>query len=272
MSRLRRGRSPGPAPSELPPGRCLLVTRRPLLSLLLVLLLLSGASGRAPAQGQTQIHWFGHSCFLIVSPGGTRTLIDPFPPDVGYPSSKVPADVVLVTSNLFDHKYLEMAEGSPRILHGLTREGEWTRIKATVGDVRIRALPSYQDSEGGTVRGKNSMFLLETGGMRLLHAGNLGHTLDKKALADLGRIDVFMVPVGGIYTINGNQAAALVQEMCPRIAIPMHFKTPALRFQLNPPDKFLKHFPDYQKARNLSLDRAGLPSSTRVYLLDYLRS
>lgn len=239
--------------------------------LLLLLAVLAGLVPAARAQGAVQIQWLGHSAFLVVSPGGTRALIDPFPPSVGYPTHRVPADVVLLTSNLFDHKFVDMAEGNPRVLPGLTLEGEWTRIRATVGDLKIRAVPSYQDSEQGAQRGKNSMFLLETGGLRILHAGNLGHLLDKKALADLGRIDVLLVPVGGIYTLDGHQAAALVKAVAPRLAVPMHFKTPALKFELQPASKFLGHFPDHQKAKILTVNRETLPAETRVYLLDYVR-
>jgi len=244
---------------------------RPLRFLVLLLVLLLVGARPLPAQAPVQVHWLGHSAFMIVSPGGTRVLIDPFPPEVGYSVRKVPAEDVMITSNLFDHKYVAMAEGNPRVLHGLTREGEWTRLRADVGDFRIRALPSWQDNEKGAIRGKNSMFLLETGGLRLLHAGNLGHDLDERTRAELGRLDLFMVPVGGIYTLDGKQAAAVVRSLAPRVAVPMHFKTPALRFQLQPPTKFLSQFPDFQKAKSLSLTRDTPPPPTKVFLLDYLR-
>lgn len=243
------------------------------MRLLALALLVGTLLAALPCRGaarELQVQWLGHSAFLITSPGGTRILIDPFPADVGYPVRKVPADAVLVTSNLFDHKNVAMAEGSPRVLFGLTREGEWTRLKAEVGDVQVRALASYQDDQQGAVRGKNSMFWLQAGGIRLLHAGNLGHPLEARALAEVGKIDVFMVPVGGIYTLDGHKAAAVVEALAPRIAVPMHFRTPALRFQLQGPDKFLGHFPDYAKAPNLALTPETLPPPTRVYLLDYL--
>ena len=32
----------------------------------------------APVQGQIQVTWLGHACFIVVSPGGTQVLIDPW--------------------------------------------------------------------------------------------------------------------------------------------------------------------------------------------------
>ncbi|MBI3924444.1 MAG: MBL fold metallo-hydrolase [Armatimonadetes bacterium] len=233
----------------------------------MILLLLTPATLRAA--GEVTIQWLGHSAFLITSPGGLRVLTDPYPPMLGYPHTRVPANLVTVSIDLFDHSHLEMAEGKPRVLYGLTLEGEWTEVRTQVGDVKVRGIGVWGDNSGGSQRGKNGMFLFETGGLRILHAGNLGHQPDEEMLRKIGRVDVLLLPVGGIYTIDGNEAAQVVKKLRPRVVIPMHYKTPALVFDLQTADKFLKNFPNYQKTRILRLGPATLPASTTVVVLDF---
>ncbi|MCA9792945.1 MAG: MBL fold metallo-hydrolase [Candidatus Eremiobacteraeota bacterium] len=224
----------------------------------------------APAwAGGVTIQWLGHSCFLIVSPGGTRVLTDPYPPMLGYSTTRVAADLVTISIDEFDHSHVAMAEGRPRVLHGLTLEGEWTEVRTECGDVKVRGIGAWQDDSHGKERGKNGMFLFETGGLRILHVGNLGHQLSDEQLEKIGRVDVLLVPVGGIYTLDGNQAAALTRKVAPRVAIPMHYKTPALVFDLQTNEKYLRNFPKYQSARKLSLEAAKLPAATTVYVLDF---
>jgi L-ascorbate metabolism protein UlaG (beta-lactamase superfamily) len=215
------------------------------------------------------IQWLGHAAFLVVSPQGTRILIDPFPPSLGYSAVRVPATAVLLSNRNFDHKYVAMAEGTPRVIPGLTLEGKCTEVRTQVGDVTIRGVCTWQDAEQGAQRGANSMWLITVGGLRILHAGSLGHLLEAETVRALGPVDVLLVPVGGIYTLDGDQAARLVEQLKPHIAVPMHYKTPAMRLQLEKADKFLKHFPDYTTAPHLSLERASLPAATRVYVLRY---
>lgn len=233
------------------------------------MLVLLAATLPAGAGGQVTVQWLGHSCFLITSPGGVRVLTDPFPPMLGYPATRVPADLVTISIDEFDHSHVAMAEGKPRVLYGLTLEGEWTEVRTTVGDVKIQGIGAWQDDSRGEERGKNGMFLFETGGLRILHAGNLGHLPDDALLQKIGRVDVLLIPVGGIYTIDGNQAALAVKKIKPRIAVPMHYKTPALVFDLQTSDKFLRHFPDYSTERILRLTADSLPPPIKVTVLDF---
>ncbi len=218
-----------------------------------------------------QIQWLGQSAFLITSPQGTRVLTDPYPPILGYPHRTIKADLVTISTDLFDHNYVQMATGNPRLLYGLTLEGQWTGLHTTIKDIAVSSIGMWGDPHKGEQRGKTGMFLFETGGIRILHMGNLGHPLDDKAVHKLGTIDILMLPVGGYYTINGHQAAEIVKAINPKIAIPMHYKTSALVFDLEGPNKFLSHFPHYKTAKQLTVTKASLPASTEIYLLDFKR-
>ena len=146
-------------------------------------------------------------------------------------------------------------------------------------DVSIRSVGVYHDEEMGKKRGLNAIFVFEVDGLRLAHLGDLGHLLDDKQLADVGPIDVALVPVGGFYTIDAAQATKVIDQLKPRlIVIPMHYKTDVLTIkELAPVDAFLTGKKvRRQKGNTLSLPvasiagkPAGKPAAAEVVVLDY---
>lgn len=71
--------------------------------------------------------------------------------------------------------------------------------------------------------------------------GDLGqYELSDEQIEAIGDVDILFVPVGGIYTIDGFQAAKVVKEIEPKIIVPMHYKVPGLNIDLEGPQKFLK--------------------------------
>lgn len=76
------------------------------------------------------------------------------------------------------------------------------------------------------------MYRLEMEGIRIAHLGDIGQDkLTDKQLEVLNSVDVLLIPVGGKYTVNGSQAAELVEQLEPRIVVPMHYQTPALKMR-----------------------------------------
>src|SRR5437667_12888379 len=71
------------------------------------------------------------------------------------------------------------------------------------------------------------MLVFECEGLRVVHAGDLGHRLSKEDAASLGRLDALMIPVGGFYTIGPADADGVIGDLKPRVVIPMHYKTAA---------------------------------------------
>src|SRR6185312_8897054 len=95
-----------------------------------------------------------------------------------------------------------------------------------IKDVRIRNFGTYHDATGGMQRGKNAVFVIEMDGLRIAHLGDLGHTLSEAQLRRLGEIDILMIPVGGVYTLNGLDAQKVVEQIKPtRYILPMHYGT-----------------------------------------------
>ena len=86
----------------------------------------------------------------------------------------------------------------------------------------------------------------------------------------LSEIDILLIPVGGISTIGSTTAAEIVRRFNPRVIIPMHYKTPLLKRELETIDKFLKEvgIKDVVRQPKFSVTRSGLPPTTQVFVFD----
>jgi len=208
-----------------------------------------------------KIRWLGHASFLIESSKGIRIVTDPFDKSVGYPIPKVEADVVLVSHAHFDHNATHLVRGRPRIID---KPGQ-----SMVSDLLFTGIPSFHDDTQGSQRGKNIIFAFELDGIRLCHLGDLGHMLNQAQLDSIGKVDILFVPVGGAFTIDGDQATSVVAKLNPRLVVPMHFKTPLCSIPLEGVDKFLAGKERVRKAKSLEITREELPAKTEIVVLDY---
>jgi L-ascorbate metabolism protein UlaG (beta-lactamase superfamily) len=150
---------------------------------------------------------------------------------------------VIISHEHFDHNNVHLSTGSPHVLHGLTADKKgWARIEERYRDVSIRSVGVYHDDKRGTVRGLDTVFIFEVGGLRIAHLGDLGHTLDDDQLEAIGSVDVLLVPVGGATTIDAYQATRVIDQLHPRLmVVPMHYKTDASSpGGLAPLDQFLE--------------------------------
>lgn len=217
------------------------------------------------------LRWFGHACFTLESSSGTKVLIDPFS-DIGYTFPEVIPDIVTISHEHFDHNNTEPIQGNPEIIRGLTRDAkEWSNINKKISDFSIFTVPVYHDKTQGSQRGKNSVFVYDVDGLRFVHLGDLGHLLLDDQIKKIGKVDVLMIPVGGVYTIDGQEATKVVEQLNPRIVIPMHYKTKMLTFQLDAADAFLKGKDNAKKVEGniLGVDKEHMPDKQELIVLDY---
>ncbi len=210
------------------------------------------------------ITWLGHSCFRIK--GSRATIVtDPYSKDLGYSLGRPTARIVTISHDHPGHSYAEGVGGQPRVVR---RPGEYE-----ISDVLIIGIATFHDREGGKKRGKNTAYLMEIDEVAVCHLGDLGHVLTSEQIEDIGNVDVLLLPVGGVSTINAPMAAEVVRQLEPKVVIPMHYKTPALKRELEPVDRFLKEIGAKQVGSQpkLSVSKSNLPLSTQVFLLDYQR-
>ena len=182
------------------------------------------------------ISWLGHSTFKLQgkTQSDTVTVItDPFYPEkTGLKLPRLEADIVTISHGHDDHNNSEAIKGEPRIITGA---GEY-EIKG----VFIEGVPSWHDDKKGAERGGNIMYRFEIEDLSVTHLGDLGTELDNKQLESLEGTDILLVPIGGIYTIDAQKAVAVINQIEPRIVIPMHYKIPGLTYELDSLEKFLK--------------------------------
>jgi L-ascorbate metabolism protein UlaG (beta-lactamase superfamily) len=208
-----------------------------------------------------EITWLGHSCFKIR--GKQTTIItDPFPPGNGYSLGKTTANIVTISHDHPGHSYAAGIVGSPRVVR---RPGEYE-----IAGVLIIALSTYHDANKGADRGKNTVYVMETEEVSICHLGDLGAPLTDSQIEEIGKVDVLMLPVGGVTTINAAAAAAIVRQMEPKIVLPMHYKTSMFDGELEPVENFLREM-GVQAATpqaKVNFNKNNLPLSTQVTLLE----
>ncbi len=187
-----------------------------------------------------RIRRYGQSAFLI---SAERTVfVDPFGAMEGLaergmqfhypPIEGVKADLLLVTHEHGDHNAVDVVGGSPQILRSTAGT-----FDSPIGEVI--AIASEHDDAAGTKRGPNTLFCFALEGLRLCHFGDFGQAeLRVEQERAIGALDVLFLPVGGGPTVGGEQAAAIVRALRPRLVVPMHYRTDAVNF-LDPPDAFL---------------------------------
>ena len=157
------------------------------------------------------------------------------------------ADVVLISHNHNDHTQVGVIENSKdkdfRLITGLkgsSLKADWNPVDETIKDVRIRSVGVFHDNMEGMRFGKTAVFILEVDGWRIVHLGDLGHLLTPAQLKRIGPVDVLMIPVGGVYTLNGSEAKQVVAQIKPKEYIfPMHCGT-KVYYDLLPVTEFLE--------------------------------
>ncbi len=171
-----------------------------------------------------KVKWLGHACFLLTSDSGLRVVTDPYVPGaygLGYSSPSVEADIVTISHDHTDHNNAEAVRGSPEIVRG-------SGVREVRG-VQFKGVATDHDTSGGRERGPNTIFTFALDGVTVCHAGDLGHDLNDKMVAEIGPIDVLLIPVGGNFTIDAAVANSVAERLRPKICIPMHFQNDRCR-------------------------------------------
>ena len=169
-----------------------------------------------------KIKSLGHSSFQIKSK--SDLVIDPYDPKIGKLPQGLTADVVTVSHQHFDHNYTDGVSGNPQIIN---EPGEFS-----IKGFEIKGIKSFHDNDDGKSRGENIIFTIDTEDIKLCHMGDLGHVLTPEQIQEIGKVDILMIPVGGFYTIDADQAVQVVNQINPRVVLPMHYKPENSTLQL----------------------------------------
>jgi L-ascorbate metabolism protein UlaG (beta-lactamase superfamily) len=136
-------------------------------------------------------------------------------------------------------------------------------------DIEFNGVLAYHDKSKGRERGSNTVIRINVDGIRVCHLGDLGHVLDDSQLDDLGEVDILLIPVGGVFTIDAREATKLVEKMNPKIVIPMHYKTDKCDFPLLNVEEFLKGKERVKRVNSSEVEIKELPVSREIIVLEH---
>ena len=158
---------------------------------------------------QLTLTWIGHSCFKLDC-GDYTIVFDPYEDGYvpGCPPVRESADLVLCSHDHKDH-------GASHLVK---------RIEGRENPFQIQVIHTWHDDQKGALRGRNQIHILDDGTFRMAHMGDLGCKLTEEEMKQLRGLDLMLIPVGGYYTIDAKQARALVEQVKPRIVVPMHYR------------------------------------------------
>ncbi len=173
------------------------------------------------------IKWYSHASFAIEA--DRIIYLDPWK----IPGSAPKADLILVTHSHSDHL-------SSNDIQNLKKEGtviicSTDCVSRLSGDVRsltpgqemdvqgikIKGVPSYNLSKPFHPKGNKWLgYIVTVGGVSVYHAGDTDLIPE---MNDLGRVHIALLPVGGQYTMDAEEAAKAANIIKADISIPMHY-------------------------------------------------
>lgn len=214
-----------------------------------------------------EVAYLGHSCFRIK--GKTTVIVcDPYDPYLGFKMpSLVEGDIVTVSHEHKDHSFVEGVKGEPFVI---SEPGEYE-----IKEVEILGFSTSHDERSGAERGGNVVFYFKIDNLGIVHLGDLGHKLTPEQVEALNEVDVLLVPVGGVYTIDAVGAHEVISQLEPKIVIPMHFKTKKhdeeVFGKVEGLDAFLKEMGEekIKSEKKLKIkSRADLPEDRKIVVLE----
>lgn len=187
------------------------------------------------------IEWLGHSSFKITAATAKISIfIDPFV----LPEIARPADIILVTHEHYDHfavhniKALLKPETAVLLPKSCSRASDFkeletagaklqfvepgSKLNFNNGAIRIEAMPAYNINKPYHPQGRDVGYVITLLGVRIYHAGDTDNIPEMKRLSEYG-IDAAILPIGGKYTMDEQEAAEAIKAISPKYAIPMHY-------------------------------------------------
>jgi L-ascorbate metabolism protein UlaG (beta-lactamase superfamily) len=223
-----------------------------------------------------RITWLGLACFLVEG-ADVKIVTDPYlAPDFGYRATDVDVDVVIRSSpDDLAHSSVETLRPGFELVEALE--------VAKAGPTTIRGVPveAFRSRER-LVRGKddpdeNAMYRFTVDGVRILHLGDTGHPFHPDHIDALrDQVDVMLAITGDNYTIPIDDLMWGIEQIRPRVVIPMHYQDTKLTlprgFWFYPLEAFITRYPAEAVTRrgesHIDVTPETLPPTTRIVVLE----
>lgn len=212
-----------------------------------------------------EITWHGNSCFRINERGMAAVVTDPYDPQVvGIDPGKLKAEVVTISCDHPAHNYTKGIKGKA---FEVTGPGEYEIGGVFITGVRINGGKSKSSPD--IIR--NTVYVIDYNGLKIAHLGELNSVPNQTEVEGLGEVNIALVPIGGLTSLNAAKAAEVISLLEPSIVIPMHYELPGSLLKLEPLSKFLKEMGLTAVETEESIKLASvnvLPEEIRVMVLD----
>lgn len=204
-----------------------------------------------------ELTWYGLSCFRLSDRKHATVVIDPYNGKLGLPALKLKADVITISHDAQGHNYAAAVNGAQ---HKLDGPGEYE-----IGNVFITGIVTKSAARNMN----NVIFLFDYDGLKIAHLGDLDKVPSQTEIEALEEVNILLLPVGGGNSLNAAQASELVSMLEPNIVVPMHYKIPGLKLELEEVDRFLKEMgvTDPTEESSLKISLSNLPEETETVIL-----
>jgi len=215
-----------------------------------------------------KITYYGHSAFNITTEKGTRIIIDPyesgaFNGTLAYGKISDQADIVITSHSHADHSYTKDIQGKFILIS--------KQDNLEIKDIQIKTISAHHDNFGGKERGENLISVIDADNLVLAHLGDLGHSLDYGTLQEMGKVDILLIPVGGVFTLDAALAVKVMNDIKPGITIPMHYKTAKCAFPIALVEDFTKGLNNVHvlKDSQIMFKKETLPREREIIVLQH---
>jgi L-ascorbate metabolism protein UlaG (beta-lactamase superfamily) len=216
--------------------------------------------------GKVEVHWLGQAAFKITTPTGKVIVLDPFltqnpktPADYKDLAKLGNVDLILITHGHGDHvgdvKDLAARNSGAKVygpaglIATLTdlgwikpeqgvRFGKGGKVQPLGPQITITQVHAEHSSEVTVTDpetkksttypgGEPAGFIIEMeNGFKIYHMGDTGLFGDMKLIADYYKPDLILMPIGGHFVMDPQDAAYATKEwLKPKFVIPMHYGT-----------------------------------------------
>ncbi|PMQ02017.1 MAG: MBL fold metallo-hydrolase [Dictyoglomus sp. NZ13-RE01] len=217
-----------------------------------------------------EIKYFGHSCFQITFSNGFSIILDPFDRTTGYPIPKTSANLLISSHEHRDHYNPDFLGKKVDVLVGTKNNGkDWNLFNEKIDGIKIWNIGVYHDDKNGSLRGKNSITIIEGEGLKIVHLGDLGTILTEKEIKLLQNVDILFLPVGGYYTLSVKDALTVINQLNPKIVIPMHYKTEFTKsWPISDINEFISLIKTYKTFGNtINVTKENIPQKTEIWVM-----